>query len=178
MSPFARVSAITLLAGSGALGVLPAEAAGARTGVHANHGEMVLLRDVNARQAVRPVPPSVGLIVDPTPTAQLAPLLANGELSDADFLALDTGNQLAPGPGQSTGHMAATVGSAIGGALGGGVRDAGDAGASGNPLGSGVGGALGGALGTVGASTRGIGAHVSGALSQFPLGQPANGGGP
>ncbi|MCD9027939.1 hypothetical protein LDO26_06930 [Luteimonas sp. BDR2-5] len=172
MSPIVRFPAIALLAGAGVLAALPADAAGARTGVHANHGEMVLLRDVNARHAVRRVPPSVGLIVDPTPTAQLAPLLADGELTDADFLALDTGNRVEPGAAQATGHMATTVNSAIGSALGGGPRDG--AGASANPLG----GALGGTLGTVGATTRGIGTQVTGALAQFPLGQPANGGGP
>ncbi len=154
---------------------LPADAAGARTGVQPNHGEMVLLRDVNARHAVRPVPPSIGLIVDPTPTRQLQPLLASGELSDADFMALDTGNSVTGAARPGTGQIATTVSSTIGGVFSGGsTRDAGGAGV----LGSGPGGALGGSMGAVTGATRGIGAQVTGALSQFPLGQPANGGGP
>ena len=43
-------------------------------------------------------------------------------------------------------------------------------------VGDGFGGATSGVLGTVGNTTRGIGSHVTGALSQFPLGQKPGGG--
>ncbi|WP_101926928.1 MULTISPECIES: hypothetical protein [Luteimonas] len=156
------------------LAASPAHAAGARIGVQANHGEMTLLRDVNARHAVRPVPPSTALIVDPTPTRQLQPLIG-GELSDADFMSLDTGNRMTGADRPASGAIATTVTSTLGGVLhGGSTRDAG----GGGVLGTGPGSALGGSMGAVTGATRGIGAHVTGALAQFPLGQPANGGGP
>ncbi len=156
-----------------ALATGDARAAGARTGVQPQHGEMVLLRDVNARHAVRPAPPSLGLIVDPTPNRQLLPALANTELSDADFLALDTGQQVqAPMP--ASGSLAAPLVRTLAGpTLGGPGRDGGALQAPGA-----LGGAAGGPLGAIGTATRGIGAQVTGALSQLPFGQPASGSGP
>ena len=139
-----------------ALAAGSAHAAGARAGVHPTPGEMVLLRDVSARHAVRQAPPGIGLIVDPTPNRQLMPSLPGGELSDADFLALDTGNQV-QGAMRGNGGIAAPVTHVLTGTLG---------------------AATGGVSGMVTGATRGIGGHITGALSQMPFAQPANGGGP
>ena len=68
-----------------------ASAADAHVGVHPERGEMVLLRDVNARHAYREAPPSIALIVDPTPNDQLQGVLGQGEMSDDDFAALSSG---------------------------------------------------------------------------------------
>ena len=80
----------SLIAALSAVGLLPAwaVAADARVGVHPAHGEMVLLRNVNARHAYRAAPPSVGLIVDPRPNREINGALGTGELSDADFAAI------------------------------------------------------------------------------------------
>ncbi|MGO1540025.1 MAG: hypothetical protein ACTHZI_04030 [Luteimonas sp.] len=155
-----------------AAALLPGMAAAAesRTGVHPSHGEMVLLRDVNARHAYRPVPPSVALIVDPTPTRVLHQALGTGELSDADFAAISSGHSLgAAGPASTVQH---TVGNALAAGLGTGTGAAKHGGAM---SGDGFGGTMSGPLGTVGATTRGIGGHVTGALSQFPFGQKPGG---
>lgn len=149
-----------------------AHAAGARTAVQPQHGEMVLLRDVNARHAVRPAPPSLGLIVDPTPNRQLVPALASTELSDADFLTLDTGQQVQAAPA-SGGLAAPMVRTLSGPTLGGTSRDA-----AGLPQPGALASGASGPLGAVGNATRGIGGHVTGALSQLPFGQPAGGRGP
>lgn len=151
-----------------------AQAAGARAGVHPTPGEMVLLRDVNARHAVRQAPPGIGLIVDLTPNRQLLPSLPGGELSDADFFALDTGNQV-QGAMRGHGGIASPVTQVLTGTLGGGAnaRDASGIQGAGT-----LGAATGGPLGAVGNATRGIGGHVTNALSQMPFAQPANGGGP
>jgi len=165
---------LTLLLPCLALAAGSAQAAGARTGVHPTPGEMVLLRDVSARHAVRPAPPGIGLIVDPTPNRQLMPSLPGGELSDADFLALDTGHQV-QGAMRDNGGIAAPVTRVLTGTLGGGAnaRDASGVSSAGT-----LGAATGGPLGAVGNATRGIGGHVTNALSQMPFTQPANGGGP
>ncbi|MET0329616.1 MAG: hypothetical protein ABW163_12735 [Luteimonas sp.] len=157
-----------------ALATGAAHAAGARAGVHATPGEMVVLRDVSARHAVRQAPPGIGLIVDPTPNRQLMPSLPGGELSDADFLALDTGQQV-QGAMRGNGGIAAPVVQVLAGTLGGGTnaRDASGLQGAGT-----LGAATGGPLGAVGNATRGIGGHITGALSQMPFAQPANGGGP
>lgn len=161
---------IVLLTAVAAVALLPvpADAAGSRTGVHPGHGEMVLLRDVNARHAYRPAPPSVALIVDPTPNRELHGTLGTGELSDDDFAAISSGQRLgAAGP-------AATVDHAVNGAMAAGLGTAGVK--HGATVGDGFGGTTSGVLGTVGTTTRGIGSHVTGALSQFPLGQKPGGG--
>ena len=149
-------------------------AAGARAGVQPTPGEMVLLRDVSARHAVRQAPPGIGLIVDPTPNRQLMPSLPGGELSDADFLALDTGNQV-QGAMRGNGGIAAPVTQVLTGTLGGGAnaRDASGVQGAGT-----LGAATGGVSGMVTGATRGIGSQITGALSQMPFAQPANGGGP
>ncbi|MDR6990106.1 hypothetical protein [Luteimonas sp. 3794] len=158
---------LTLAAGA-------AQAAGARTGVHPTPGEMVLLRDVSARHAVRQAPPGIGLIVDPTPNRQLMPSLPGGELSDADFLALDTGHQV-QGAMRGNGGIAAPVTQVLTGTLGGGAtaRDASGVQGAGT-----LGAATGGVSGMVTGATRSIGSQITGALSQMPFAQPGNGGGP
>jgi hypothetical protein len=157
-----------------ALAAGTAHAAGARAGVQPTPGEMVLLRDVSARHAVRQAPPGIGLIVDPTPNRQLMPSLPGGELSDADFLSLDTGNQV-QGAMRGSGGIAAPVTQVLTGTLGGGAnaRDASGIQGAGT-----LGAATGGVSGMVTGATRGIGSQITGALSQMPFAQPANGGGP
>jgi len=149
-------------------------AAGARAGVQPTPGEMVLLRDVSARHAVRQAPPGIGLIVDPTPNRQLMPSLPGGELSDADFLALDTGNQM-QGAMRGNGGIAAPVTQVLTGTLGGGANARDASGVQGTGT---LGAATGGVSGMVTGATRGIGSQITGALSQMPFAQPANGGGP
>lgn len=151
-----------------AVALLPGVAAAAesRVAVKPRHGEMVLLRDVNARHAYRPVPPSVALIVDPTPTRELSQILGTGELSDDDFAAISSGHSL--GPTRPANTVERTVGGALGASLG--TADHGGA-----VAGSGLGASLSTPLGVVGTTTRGIGGHVTGALSQFPLGQMPTG---
>ena len=138
-----------------------AHAADAHVGVQAKPGEMVLLRDVSARPAYRPAPPGIALIVDPTPRREINQALDTGELSDEDFAQMSSGQQLQaanlPIPARMTRQ-------ALEGVLG--------QGGSGQVKGaSGVTSAgLVGGSGAVGQATRGIGAQVTGALSQFPLG--------
>lgn len=150
-----------------------ADAAGARTGVTPKHGEMVLLRDVGARHAARPMPPGMAVIADPTPNREIDRSLATGELSDADFAAIDSGNRL-----QLAEHAGSpTAGQAAAAAVAGSLATAGQE-RSGLVSGAGINGALSAPLGAVGTSTRGIGRHIDSALSQFPLGSmPGNGNG-
>lgn len=142
-----------------------ASAADARAGVHARHGEMTLLRDVHARHAYRPAPKGIALIVDPTPNREINQALGTGEMSDADFAAISSGHSLSQV--RPVSGIDATVNSALGTTLGTGQAQ---------HAGTGVGGALSGPLGTVGATTRGIGSHVTGALSNLPFGRAGQGG--
>lgn len=169
----------SLIAALSAMALLPgwALAADARVGVHPSHGEMVLLRDVNARAAYRPAPPGIGLIVDPRPNREINGALGTGELSDADFAALSSGQ--APGPLRASSTIDGTVNRALASSLGTGGNGQNRAAVPGGNVGA----VLSGPLGAVGATTRGIGGHVTGALSQFPLGQmpattPTGPGGP
>ncbi len=148
---------------------LAAVAADAHVGVHPKHGEMVLLRDVSARPAYRPAPPGIALIVDPTPTRELADALGTGELSDDDFAALSSGQQLAP-QRASAAAPGALAGQVLSGTLG---RATGEGGAL---SGSGFGRTIGVPMGAVGNATRGIGDHINSALAQFPLGATTTGG--
>ena len=145
-------------------------AAGARTGVEAKPGEMVLLRDVSARAAYRPAPPGIAIIVDPTPTRELGNALGTGELSDEDFASLSTGNrlQLTQGSVETVaGGMASHATGSLGIVTSDGSMVSGD----------GISNALGAPMGAVGGATRGIGSRIQGALSSFPLGQANNGNG-
>ena len=138
------------------------EAADAHIGVHPERGEMVLLRDVNARHAYRQVPPGIALIVDPTPNREIEHSLGTGEMSDSEFAAMSAGQLVANGQAGSLPQQ--VTGRALQGSLG---RVTGDGGMlSGNGIVRGVGGATGAITG----ATRGIGATVTGALSQFPTG--------
>lgn len=143
-----------------------ADAGDARIGVHPKHGEMVLLRNVDARHASRPAPPGIALIVDPTPTREVQAVhqagALTGELTDADFAALVGGT--APRTAEST----QAIGSVLGVSAEGNTRidSSGVAGMGG----------LTSPLGAVGGVTGGIGASVKGALSQFPLGTKPGGG--
>lgn len=149
-----------------ALAAGTAHAAGARAGVHPTRGEMVLLRDVHARPAYRPMPPSMAIIVDPSPNRQLNAVLGTGELSDADFAALSGGAPPAGPPHSST--LAQRIESPLQSALGGRVNNT----AGGTST---LGGTIAGPMGAVGNATRGISGHVQGALAQFPLGTKAGG---
>ena len=53
-------------------------ASGARQGVKAQPGEIVLLRDVAARPAYRMAPPGMALIADPKPQREIATSLGTG----------------------------------------------------------------------------------------------------
>ena len=100
------------------------DAADAHVGVHPERGEMVLLRDVNARPAYRPAPPGIALIVDPTPNREIDSALGTGEMSDDEFAAMSTGRLDAGGhqatlPQQITGlYHAGSVGIIMSGWLG------------------------------------------------------------
>lgn len=146
-----------------------ASAAGARAGVTPEPGEIVLLREVGARPAYRPAPPGLGLIVDATPNREVHGALGTGELSDADFAAISSGN------GASVAGTAAVVERSVGSAMAVGLGTGG-VNHEGAVSGGRFGGAISGPIGTVGATTRGIGAQVTGALSRFPLGQKPPGG--
>lgn len=146
-----------------------ASAAGSRAGVQPEPGEMVLIRNVSARPAYRPAPPGLALLVDPKPNRELNHALGTGEMSDADFAAISSGHRL--GPAGPTHAVDGAVNGALAAGLGtGGVRQGGAL------HGDGFGGATSGPLGTVGNTTRGIGNHVTGALSQLPFGQKPGGG--
>lgn len=150
-----------------------ADAAGARNGVETKHGEMTLLRDVNARHAYRPVPPGMATIADPKPNREIDRTLGNGELSDADFAALDSGNRLELPGRAGDAALERVTATAVAGSLG-----AATDGHRGAVSGAGINSALGAPLGAVGTATRGIGGHLEGALSRFPLGTaPGNGNG-
>ncbi len=145
-----------------------AQAGDARIGVHAKHGEMVLLRNVDARHAYRPAPPGIALIVDPTPTREVQTVhqagALTGELTDADFAAMVGGT--APRIAEATQAIGGVLGVATDGSSNTRIDSSGVAGM----------GALSSPLGAVGGVTGGIGASVKGALSQFPLGTNPGGG--
>ncbi|MCD9086535.1 hypothetical protein [Stenotrophomonas sp. SY1] len=150
------------------------QASGARQGVKARPGEIVLLRDVPARAAYRMQPPGQALIADPSPRRELAASLGTSgmdELSDADYASMESGladNGL-------NGHGVTTVERVTSGVVSGTLgRAVGDGGAlSGGQLAR----TIGGPMGAVNGATRGIGDQVRGALAQFPLGQPPGGAG-
>lgn len=142
-----------------------APASGARQGVKAKPGEIVLLRNVSARPAYRPAPPGMALIADPSPKREINAMLGTGELTDEEYASLGAG--MVPGPAPMTTVERMTdraVGSTLGGMTGHG----------GTLSGGGINQAMAVPMGAVGNATRGIGDQVRGALSQFPLfSQPA-----
>lgn len=153
--------------------VAPAHASGARHGVNARHGEMVLLREVSTRTAYRQQPPGMAVIVDPSPQRELGATLGTAtgmeELDQSDYATLGAGAPMhAAGPAGSISHVS---GQALSDNLGGVV------GRQGALPGSRLGAAVGAPMGNVSRATSGIAEHVRGALAQFPLGQQGNGGG-
>lgn len=152
--------------------------AGARDGLKAQPGEMVLIRDVATRPAYRPAPPGIALIANPSPTHEVADALGTddgfAELSDDDFATMGSGSGVA-GPSPQTGH-ATTVDRITNGMV---TNTMGRvAGTDGLLSGNNLSQSINGPVGAVGNATRGIGDQVVGALAQFPLLQPAAAGGP
>lgn len=139
-----------------------ASASGARKGVHAKHGEMVLLRDVSARHAVVGKPPGMALIVDPTPGDNIDRALGTGELSDEEYASIGAASAGGPMPGVTriTGRALAPLGALTSGNGNGALS------------GNGINQAMGVPMGAVGNVTRGVGDQVRGALAQFPLVAP------
>lgn len=140
------------------------DGSGARQGVTAKPGEIVLLRNVATRPANRsPVSPGMALLVNPSPRGQIDNALGLGgsEMSDADFAGLSA----TPSSGQtnSTGTVNRAINSALGSSMDGSARG------GGNVSGNGVSNVVNGPMGAVGGATRGIGNQVNGALSQLPL---------
>ncbi len=151
--PRAFIGAVLLLAALLVLGLLavPAEAAGARRGVHTRPGEFVLVRAVPDRSATRKQPPGLATIIDPSVRPEMQAMLGDLELDDAAFSALS---------GAPAGILAR---GAVGGALkGAGLLDGSPQGVGGAP--AIATGGPGGVLGAVGGATRGIGNQVAGAL--------------
>lgn len=149
---------------------MAAQASGARQGVKALPGEIVLLRDVPARPAYRPAPPGMALIADPSPKREVGQALGTAtgldELSDADYAALGAN------PGGGAGHAPTTIERATGTNV---TATLGKATDNGMLSGGQLSNAIGGPMGAVSGATRGIGDQVRGALAQFPLGAPAGG---
>jgi len=88
-------------------------ASGARQGVKAQPGEIVLLRDVSTRPAYRPAPPGMALIADPSPRKELGTALGAGgmsELSDDDYASMG-------GPMGAVGGATRGIGDQVRGAL-------------------------------------------------------------
>lgn len=138
----------------------PSFAAGARKGVHPAPGEIVLLRAVPTRPAVRQAPPGLALLVDTKPNAQLDGALGTMELSDREASSLS-----APIT-RATNLITDTLGTrpAIAGPHGGDVQST-PRGTAANTT----------PLSVVGNVTRGVGSTITGALQALPLGKPAGG---
>lgn len=153
------------LAFAAALASCATLAGGVRTGQKPNPGEIVAIRDVAARPAYRtPVSPGMALLVDPSPKSQIDAALGLGasELSDAD-----AANLSATPIANRNNTVTRLVNGALAGATGpqpaAGTATGGN---SGTPV-----------LGNLGNATSGIGARVTGALSQLPMaGSPAGAG--
>lgn len=135
-------------------------AADAHKAVQAKSGEIVVLRNVAARPAVRQEPPGMALIVDPSPQRELSQALGTGELSDADYASLNAASRGSNGP------HGTTVERMVGNAFAGGAGSNGSA--SGGVAGNGISNVIAAPIGAVGNTTRGIGDQVQGALSQLP----------
>ena len=151
-----------------------AQASGARQGVKAKPGEIVLLRDVSTRPAYRPAPPGMALIADTSPSKELGGALGPGsmdELGDADYAALGSGMVDPQHQVQGQTTVERVTGGMVGSTLG---RVSGE---DGMLSGSRLSQTIGGPMGTVSRATGGIGEQVRGALAQFPRGQPAGTGG-
>ncbi|MBB6185148.1 hypothetical protein [Oleiagrimonas soli] len=135
----------------------PIHAGDAHKAVKAQHGEMVLLRDVPARHATRSQPPGMALIVDPRPNRELAGALGTGgELDDSQIASLSASPAAAAG--QTTGARMTQLLSVSTRNSTSSSRVSHDNAPPGtNPM------------STVGSATRGIGSQVQHALSALPL---------
>lgn len=135
---------------------MPAAASGVRRSDKAQPGEIVLIRNVSARPAVRMHPPGMALLMDPSPRKEIDHAL--GEMSDDDYREATSGSAVVEagiagriGNGRGEGALGAITGTL--------VRTDG-------PMPAGrLAGTIGGAVGT---ATRGMDANVRGALAQFP----------
>lgn len=154
---------LTLLIAAGS-SVAPAVvlAADAHQAVKPEPGEIVLLRDVSARQAIRSAPPGMALIMDPSPKREIDMMLGTGELSDAEYASLGAGAADA----QSRTTVELMIGRAVGGSL------TGTASGNGTLAAGGIVQPIGVSTGGVGGATRGFADQVNGALSQFPMVSP------
>ncbi len=135
---------------------MPTAASGVRKGDKAQPGEIVLLRNVSTRPAVRMHPPGMALLVDPSPRKEIDHAL--GEMSDDEYREATSGSAAVAfdiagriGNGRGEGALGAVTGTL--------------AGADGSMPTGRLGGTIGG---TVGAATRGIDAQVRGTLARFP----------
>lgn len=135
-------------------------AAEARTGVQAKPGEMVLLRDVSTRPAVRMAPPGLALIVDPKPNDQLHAGLSAIELSDGETAAI----------GAPVQRATTLVGAAL--SVDNPLAPRGNAGQTSTPRGATP---YATPLGAVGNATRGVGSQITNAMQALPFGKPAGG---
>lgn len=146
-----------------------AMAADAHVAVQAKPGEMVLLRNVSARSAIRQAPPGVALIANPSPRDNLSAALGANELSDSDYANLDASASGPRGVHATTAER--MVESALGGSLGRSPNR------SGGVAGNGFSNLIGGPTGAIGRTTGGIDNQIRGALSQLPGMTPAPAGG-
>lgn len=137
-----------------------AEAAGARKDVPARPGEIVLLRAVPTRPAVRQAPPGLALLVDTTPNSQLDAALASMELSDGE-----AGSLSAPVTSAVASLQATVTTHPFAAAPRGADGQATPRGAASIPT----------PLSVVGNATRGVGSTVTGALQALPLGKGPGG---
>ncbi|TAN08335.1 MAG: hypothetical protein EPN38_02280 [Rhodanobacteraceae bacterium] len=138
----------------------PLHAADAHQAVHAKPGEIVLLRTVPTRPAVRRAPPGMALIVDTKPNSQLDPALGSMELSDREAGAIS-----APVRG-ATGAVLATLAARPALAVPGGAQG------QSTPRGAATDTTP---LSVVGNATRGVGSSITGALQALPFGKPGGG---
>lgn len=160
-----RTIAGAMLAGYLLLAASAVRAADAHQAVKAQPGEMVLLRDVAARPAIRQASPGTALIVDPSPRPELARALGTGELSEADYASLDA-SPASPQNAHRT-SIERITDQALGGNLG--SMGSGHHGVAGN----GISNIIDGPLSSLGSATQGIGHQVHGTFSQLPVLIPA-----
>lgn len=135
-------------------------AAGARKGVHARPGEIVLLRNVPTRPAVRQAPPGMATLVDTKPNSQIDATLGSMELSDSEAGAVS-----APVLSATRALHATTAASPALAASRGADGQATPRGAASNST----------PLSVVGNATRGVGSSVAGALQALPFGKAPGG---